>query len=384
MSENQLVVVDETVALETGEPADKGVRGAINIAGDTVTLNTAWMPETERALVRWLYNWIQESNLTWKEVERETGMDSSTVYRVLHDRYRYPLLVIDKKTNKKIPHPRGGERVDVGAICERIARLKKLFSDRETTADVVFIETSVYKRIAHLCKEALVMQCFGFIYGESQIGKTHSLREVQRRNNHGQTKYVLTPAAAGKLEMMQEMARACHIGTRKSFAEMRSRVTHHFDGTMLLILDEVHEFMQSYQSKAMLACLGFLRQIQETTQCGMVLSGTNAFRNEIESGEFKQALKQLRKRGILELQLEDYPTNADLQLIADAYHLPKPTGDAAEHVKWVGRDHGLGKYCKFLRRASQLAAKKSEKMSWGHFVTIIAVAEELKRKPEGK
>jgi DNA transposition AAA+ family ATPase len=228
------------------------------------------------------------------------------------------------------------------------------------------------------------MQAIAFIYGESQIGKTKALEQRQFRNNHGQTVYTLVPAGGGKLELLQAIARAMKIPTRITIDQLKFRIGRYLDPTKLLILDEVHEFMLSYTKKGMQQCLAILRQLQESSGCGLVLCGTNAFRKELEEGEFSKAMTQLRRRGIWELQLEDKPTWEDLGLIAGHYKLGQPTGEAREHVEWLRNEMGLGKYCKFLARASQLAKKQNDRMTWDHFTKVINIAAVMKAKPTEK
>lgn len=344
-------------------PALRGKQG-INIAGDTVTLNTADYPEEQRNLIRWAYAFAKENDWSWDELASNLKVSTTTFYRIWHGDYKNPAT---------------GQAVDVSGICEKIERFKRLAEERAYTRRMPFVETSVFRRVEKLCKEALIMQTIACIYGESQIGKTESLKEVKRRNNHGQTKYVLMPASAGVQSMMKAIAEACNISVNTSFEALRGRVANHLDDSMLLIIDEVHECFVSYQKTSMVKCLSVLRQLQETTQCGLVLCGTNVFRTEMEKGEFSQSLKQLRKRGIWELQLESTPTQADLALIAQHYKLGQPTDEAAELVKWIAKEMGLGKYTKFMARAAQLAAKKEERFTWDHFVKTVAIATKLKQ-----
>lgn len=340
----------------------------INITGDTVTLATADYPasdnpnQSHRELVRWSFSYAKENDFSWDEASRQLGLSTTTLFQIWKGKYRLP----------------NGQCRDLSGICERIAHCKQLAEDRAASNRLPFIETSVWRRVDKLCREALVMQTIAHIYGESQIGKTACLKEFARRNNHGQTPYVLCPAAGGVQSLVKAIGDACHISSRSCFDNLRARVSDYLDPTKLLILDEVHEVFGSYQKSSIKRCMSMLRQLQEVTGCGMVLCGTNDFRNELEQGEYSQALKQLRKRGIWELQLESVPTAADLDLIAKHYRLGTPTGVHAKLVEWIAKDHGLGKYTKFLARASQLAHKEGKRFTWEHFSRTVAIATRLK------
>ena len=352
-----------TLPVQLASAASTASSQVINISGDTVTLKTAEYPERSRGLVRWLYSIAKDQNWSWAELERHTNISTTRLYRIFTGTYLNP-------TTK--------EPIDLEPTCVDIDRFRDLWEERSMASRMPFIETSVYRRVEKVCREALIMQAIAFIYGESQIGKTASLQEVCRRRNHGQTTYVLMPASAGVQAMMKAIADACHISSRTSYEGLRSRVANYLDDSKLLIIDEVHECFISYQHTSMNRCLSLLRQIQERSQCGLVLCGTNVFRHELERGEFAQSLKQLRKRGIWELQLESEPTTTDLELIAAHYKLGKPDPEAAELIKWIAKEMGLGKYTKFLARSAKLAAAKKDRFTWDHFVNLVKIVNRMK------
>ena len=348
-------------------PETRSKTDHINIAGDAMTLGTADYPDEHRSLVRWLYDLAKQSGWSWSDLESRTGISTTTLYRVWLGKYR---------------NPETGVPVNLTSLCDTISRFRELHEDRAAAQAAPFIETSVFRRIAKVSREALVMQAIACIYGESQIGKTASLREVQRRNNHGQTTYVLMPTSAGVQSMTKAIALACHISANTCFESLRERVGNYFDGTKLLIIDEIHEAFVSYQRGSMLKCLSFLRQLQETSQCGLVLCGTNVFRTELERGQFEQSLKQLRKRGIWELQLENIPTDEDLFLFAKHYKLGDPSPAARQTIDRVAAEMGLGKYTKFLARSAKLAADKKERFTWDHFIRTVSIADKLRTPPQ--
>jgi DNA transposition AAA+ family ATPase len=354
------------LGLEKREAAEVDRRGdqVINISGDEMTQATAEYPEEHRAQVRWLFAWVKSRGWSYKKAQAETTLSTTTLYRIWKGKY------VDPTT---------GQGVRLDGVCETISRFRELAEARAMEQESGFVETSVWRRVDKICQEALIMQSFAFIYGESQIGKTAALREHARRNNHGQTIYVLMPASGGVQAMMKTIAAACHISARTSFEQLRARVERFFDHTKLLIIDEVHEVFLSYQKGSMLKCLAVLRQLQERTGCGIVLCGTNAFRSEIERGEFTQALKQLKKRGIWELQLEDSPSWEDLKCFWKSHRLGEPTGEVAQLVRWMGQEMGLGKFTRFLARAAMLAKSKGRKFGWDDFVSIVRISERMRK-----
>ena len=182
----------------------------IPISGDDVLKNSAHLPDAQRDLTRWLYGYSQAERLSLKDIAREVGMDSTTLWRIWFDRYRHPEKTRDPKHphGPKIPHPMAGQRIPIDNLCERIEKFRRLAVSRAATARADFVETSIAKKIFEVCQFALVSQTPAFLFGETQIGKTTALEEFARRNNHGQTKCVRMPATAGVQLFMKEMAAA--------------------------------------------------------------------------------------------------------------------------------------------------------------------------------
>lgn len=362
----------ETEAEENAANTDRSKPREINLGGDTVTMKTAEYPDNHRALVRWLFDHAKDCHWGWDELEQHVGISSNTFYRVWTGKYRYP-----KQDERGQPNPKAGELIPLDRLCAKLAHFKSLAEER-AMAGRFFVETSVFRRINRIGREALVTQAIALVYGESQIGKTSALKEIARRDPN--TRYVLMPASSGVQGMLRAIAASCHIssGLAVSVDEIRKRIFKYFDPTKLLLIDEVHECFVSYYASSLHRCLSTLRQLQEHTGCGMVLCGTGQLRHELENGRFAESLKQLRKRGIWELQLESEPTAKDLETIAAHYRLGSPTGDSVKLVSWIAKDMGLGKYTRFLARAVQLAGKKGEKFSWRHFEQIVGTATALK------
>ena len=67
-------------------------------------------------------------------------------------------------------------------------------------------------------------QKIGFIYGESQIGKTTRIEAFERRNNHRQTGRVEIPPTAGVQLMTREIAKALHVSSKTCFEKLIEEV----------------------------------------------------------------------------------------------------------------------------------------------------------------
>ncbi len=326
----------------------------------TAKLAEKAIEQDQADLIWWYYCWCREQEYDLVEAAKELNKDSTTIYRIFHGTY--------------------GAKMD--NICADIARYKKLVLDRAGHVKMDFVETSIARTIWKACDGALITQTIAMIYGDSQIGKTMALMEHARRNNHGQTKYLRMPASAGVQLFMKELARSCYLSAYRSFDGMRESVLNTIDDKTLLIIDEVHQSFLSYQKGSQIKVLEVIREIYDRTQCGMVLCGTNVWRQEMQEGKLAQMLEQLRRRGTIKIQLPARPPKADLDRIAKKFGLAPAEDLALEVIKDMIHTSGLGMYVKYLQNASRMAAREGKKLTWDHFVATHDIIQRLSIKGE--
>lgn len=344
----------------------------INIGGNTVTQATEWMPEKDRLQVRWLHQHARDKRWSWADLVREVGGSNSTWHRIFTDKYRYPK-----------GHAREAERMPVEKWIRAIREYRGNAVDFDEERCVAFAETSVYRRIEWLCSRVLVRHRVGLIYGESQIGKSTALIEFARRNNHGQTVYMEVPPAGGVQFLTRTIAQALHVNTKTSFDNLLTDIIAALDSSKLLVVDEIHRVFSTYQKSSVMKCLDVLRAIHDRSKCGLVLCGTNVWRDQLTRGEFMVHLRQLRRRGAsYELQLPTNPPRADLDLIAKQFGLAVPDGEAEEIMLGIARQHGFGVFCARLEDSAEYAAKRKTRLTWDHFVKVHRTVEKLSQSPE--
>lgn len=364
----------------------------INISGDTVIQATARLEEHERKLIRWAYDFARSNNWDWKEAARNYKSSTTVLYRVWSDKYRQPEFLFEGegKNKVKIPNPAAGEPIGLEGLCEKIERFKRLAEQRHTLDRLPFVETSVWRRIAHVADETLISQSIGMVFGESQIGKTRCLEEYQRRNNHGQTILVTMPPAAGVQLMCKEIAAALHIG-ESSFDKTFTRIIKALDGDRLLIIDEAHMVFETLQKTSIKRCLATLRHIHDRSKCGLLICATDVFPTEAKNSEFRNTMKQFFRRTALELRLGTQPPWEDVVAICAHYKLALPIDAAANDkrpeiavMQRLSREDGLGKITKFLAGAARMAAKKHQPLNWSHFARYHDITERMSKEVKGQ
>jgi DNA transposition AAA+ family ATPase len=185
-------------------------------------------------------------------------------------------------------------------------------------------------------------------------------------------------AAAGLGGMVRRMAQAVGVSPDSNTASLVDRIKRALTPDMLLILDELHLLAYTYRRSSFFACLEVIREIYDEVHCGMVLCGTNIARDEIESGQHKELLAQLRRRGIFRLQLPAYAPWADRLAIAKHFGLVEaPEGGTRELVDEIIRKNGLKAYTSYLQAASRISIKRKVAIEWKHFVTAHDVIARL-------
>ena len=342
----------ENTSPENAEDKQLQIRGigssTLTVGAEIVTKYTASLDNEEhKEAIRWLYGWAREKRYGWKELEAETKISTTSLYRLFSGTYQAKL----------------------DGIVERIHSYRKVAEERASIRKIGFVETSIARKMFKAFEYAMLSQSMVFVYGISQIGKTFTALHFKDENNHGRTKYVRLPASAGVQLCMKEIAKACFVSPKSSFENLRERVLNSLDGDNLLIIDELHQVFLSYQKGSAVKVLEVLREIHDRTHCGMVLIGTRQLKKELMLGSHVELLEQFKRRGVLEIMLPNTPPAKDLTKISSAYGLTEePTGEAEELRKDILTTHGLGKYCKFLQAAGRIASKSDEPLTWVHFV----------------
>ena len=347
--------------MEEKQTPDVNINQRISIPGDQVQVaidrlvEQGEIDDTARGDVWWLFSYAMDRGWNLDDVGKAIDKDATTAYRLFLGRY--------------------GARYD--NLVASVARYRKIAVARGTRKSIGFVETTTWDKIDKVCRHALVGQLPAFIFGVSQIGKTTSLQEYARRNNHGTTRYIRMPASPGFHDALGAIARACYVTSRLSSRDLRERVIGAVNDRMLLIIDEMHQPLISGRGNTAVHIIEWLRELYDRTGCGMVFCGTNVFRTGLETGKFALILDQFRRRGIIQLTLPDVAPRADIVKIAKAFGLPPPDGVADEIVTRMITQSGLGQYVKFIQSASNLAANQKKDLSWDHFVTAYDLVQKL-------
>lgn len=331
-------------------------RSAAKIPSYRVFESTAHLPEDQMLAIRWLHAHYYDANSSLAEIGGKIGYDGGTVSKVFHGKYEG----------------------DLAAVTKAITTFRRLIEERASVHRAPYIETGLYTEIEACCRAALTYQKIVYIYGESQVGKSAALRHYAAKHNHGETVLVEMPvggAISGFLAVLAQRLRMNHAARQSLLALNIQRA---LTERNLLIVDEASRALQSRAyGGGQLRTMDFIRSLHDATGCGVVLCGTNVFRDQMADREMAKFLNQFNRRCLLRRQLPDVPARADLNKIAAHYELALAEGDALKLQREVVRGHGLGVWLTTLTAASRAAAKARQPMTWQHVVKAHAFLRQM-------
>lgn len=356
------------------------------IPGDLIHRATVDMPDEHRESLRWLAGYCRANNLGKEEIARLIKKPGTNEY-YSYDQFYH--VITGRRTA-------AGIRID--SFIDAVDAFRRIAEERESQVHSGFVRTRLYDLISTRARRCLLRRKIGWVFGDSQIGKSECAREYHRNHNHGETIYVEVPTGGGLGPFLSELAISLGIPTQQKHSELRRRIIDSFDDRMLLIVDEAHRCLQCKQGTRGLDTLDYLREIWNRKQCGILIMMTNDGRDQLLKGRHKKALEQLWRRRLQPLHLPGTPFGDDLERFAAAYGLPPadddlitiriPTLDQDGNEKTIThRDRplrlqtsvvtteGLGVWLTILQDASDTAKEQKRPITWGAVIKAHAMAQ---------
>jgi DNA transposition AAA+ family ATPase len=329
------------------------------IPGPKVVEATADLPPDQRQQILWLHTFYWEQQIGLDDCAKKIGYDGGTLSKVF----------------------RGVYEGNLAQVVDAIVKFRALLNDRASINKVSFIRTQLFGILEESCNALRTYQKMGFVYGESQVGKTKCLKEyaAMEQYNHGRTVYIEMPVGGSLSSFMAELARKVKVGAQQKSGDLRSSIKNAFTDDMVLIVDEASR--AAVGGKQTSKTLDFIRAIYDHAQCGVLLCGTNIFREQMANDAMEPFLRQLHRRVLFRRQLPDRPTRADLNAIAAHYGLSPASEEAYQLQKETIMRHGLGVWLTTLTAAARAASKRNNEMTWTHVIKAHAFLKKLEQSP---
>ena len=304
--------------------------------------------EQLESLVRFFVHGKQR-NLSFDGVARLIDYSGSTVSRLFAGKYEGSLDDVVSK---------------IDAYLELDAERQRMRSDK-------FIETSTWKRVNNVCNLAIQRNAITRIIGPSQIGKTHSLREYQRRAKF-QCAYLRIPAAPTFKLCVDAFCEAVGVSASLRIEEARPRIAKAVGENTLLMVDELHELIMSAGKSTAMKVLEWIREIWDNSHCGMCLCGTSALEDDlINDPKMKGWLGQLDQRCIRVLKLPNAVPMEDVILAGQVYGIKgstKPVENLLRNIRMNRLTTILAmteKWCSGMNKS-----KQKHPLNWESFAHV--------------
>lgn len=348
------------------------------IAAHKIMEATADLPDRERNALRWAHSYCVAKNISHAELGAKLKQPNGDAY---------------SKDSLYHAFTGGREADQLKNMVAAIESLRRIEEERADLVDSGYLHTSISKRVWRVCRRALLRKRIGFIFGDTQIGKTEAVEAYRKvpEHNHGQTKYFRFPSGGAYGDVLREMALMLGLPTGNNGTDMRREIIDSFDEHMLLIADEIMESqsMTTGSVKRYLRTINFLREIHDRKKCGVVLIGTNVFRDAMLHSKEARNLRQTIGRGLPFEQLPRSLGRADLNMFSKAFGLgPAPDeeisvritvvddADGTERQETIKKnpltlqtevnaDVGVGRWKLILQEASDLAREARRPITWG-------------------
>lgn len=354
-------------------------RASWRVSGDNLQQNLRHCTPGKKELVIWAFQFCISNSIFLDDFAAQVGYDSKTVDKIITGTYRNPRT----QDLYDIPDP----------LALAIDKFRKRQIASIQIGDMEFVLTPSARKIqvlADLCRESHTP---GFLFGSSHLGKTWGLEHYSVHNNHGATPMITVPSNSGLGGLIKAIALKVGVSTKGNTAETIERIKGAVTSDMLLILDEVHRLIYTYRKEAFFAALEAIRDIYDSTRCGMVLSTTNVFRDRMME-ERKRYLEQLFRRGVHRCQLGAKVRTEDLKPILAHNGLDWPDKNLSFQIKgmpapekpWeimrsLAVESGLKAICERIRYGRKFAKKDREPLGWKHWVHAHLTIESAAAEP---
>lgn len=317
------------------EPRDD----ARTIRWDDVTIGqeALHMPADLREDYAWLKSFVRD--VCMRDIDllmerfKELGIhrDKTTWAKILRGRYQRDMRGAILKT-PVLAAEKFKEEVEALRNNIRIESMRGLVPFVETTTwDIINDAINARRETSRVNKWLIVV-------GPTGAQKTACFREYTLRNNHGMTKHVEAPERGTFGEFIRQLARAYGLNAKGNFIDCRQKVfqalgtgTASDRAKRCLIIDNAQELWQGDRDSDQPA-FTFLRRLQDTTGCTIVLSITPLFEKKLVTGMIEGWFEQIEGRSGGRdrwIKLPEHAPEEDVLRIAKAFGLQQ----AAKHAK---------------------------------------------------
>jgi hypothetical protein len=317
----------------------------------------AHYPEAIRTRVRWLLGyWLDQcsgSQASLRAIACKAGWDKS-------EEYYYNLLggyyFKGAATQWKEDGKAWGEFLEIYECVRRYA------DQAARQGRMAFVETPTFRCISQFIDagRALNAVCrVRGITGPTGGQKTAALKQYATLNNHGAVIRIEAPACPRVGVLQRKIADRYHIPASRLIynATREAAIREQVNETRCIIIDNAQRLYVPGKGSDQ-PCFNWLLELQEDTECSLILSFTTDFTDVLTAGRAKGYFEQFvgRMGGMQDLlRLPDYTPAADLRAIARAFGLTDGKTAMDYLHRWSREDGRIRIVFSRLQRAKEFA-----------------------------
>jgi DNA transposition AAA+ family ATPase len=327
-------------------------------------------PVTQDAVMR-LWKLSFEHKISIGQLAASIGCDPSTISRLFRGIYG---------------------AANLGPITDTVLEyLNKAAAVTDELMDIV-TDTSVTSEIAEVCRLAWQKRKIGFIFGPAQSGKTTGVKKFAKANPlhpdaprnplkaGGRCVYTEMPSGGNYRSLMDVLATAYFRSSKVSGNQIRNTVFNAVQPHDLLIIDEFSRAFNPVSGHVNFTTCEIVREIWDRRRCGLVLVLTDIARDQMQTGKFRDALRQLWFRKVDALQLVRWPKPDDkaatqrycddLRLIVRAHGMPGMPGPVLTKCRNVVLNSGITWLTNLFDEAKDIARHHKRAVTWDDFQLV--------------
>jgi DNA transposition AAA+ family ATPase len=337
---------------------------------DVIAEESVRLPESLRAEYIWLKSYVRDALNRSVEVLH----DQLSNLGIDHDKTTWSKILRGRWNRSAYNEPLSTPVISEEKLRRAVERLRERVKLESARGKVPFVMTSVSRAMFEFMDGRRMINRvnrFGIVVGATGSGKTATFKEYTRQRNHGMTWWMEAPASGYMGDFLSRLAALSGVSTQTSIAQKRSHLLRSVKESKVIIIDNAQDLYRAGSNS--FDGFGFLRQLQDETNCVVILSITPTFEKELTQGMLSAYWEQFvgRSGGIRKwLKLPDYAPDEDVVMIAEAFGMR----DAAKHVRKlsaIAREPGRIRILfDDLQDAKQLAQSQKQSLTINHLLEV--------------
>lgn len=297
-----------------------------------------------------LINYSVANGWTLRQLAKRVNVSPTTVHRLLSGTYSAPAK----------PHL---DKMD--DLCGMLALR------RVNNAKQAYVPTQLGRYIQQVAQLTHVNQYASMLVGKTQWGKTTALEEYVRQHP-GTAVMVRCPVTTSPSRILYRIAASLGQGTTGKVDEIISRICNALSSEHLLIVDEIHQALECDRMGR--KCIEQLREIYDSTHCGLLLVGTPVLAETLHSNaRWKLMLEQTSKRSAAKIfRLPEDISTDDIRTLWTNYGYPNPDRAILAKLRELANTAGFGLTTKRLHAGLTAAHNAGAPVSWDYYLAAEA------------